>query len=225
MQQLVLALNVQSAPTLASFVTGRNAELLAVLQETGAGQPYERFLYLWGDHGAGKSHLLQALTANRGTLVAASMNQRLDAELAETPLLAVDDVDMLDDAGAIDLFNIYNRMREIGGILLASGKCPPTQLKLRPDLVTRLAWGLVFQVHPLTDEEKIAALQSHAKTRGFQLSDEVGQYLLTHWHRDMASLFAALDELDRYSLETKRPITVPLLRDAIGLNLRKTTKS
>ena len=132
-------------------------------------------------------------------------------------MLAIDNVDQLGEAGAIDLFNVYNQMRDGSGVLLASGPCPPARLKLRPDLVTRLAWGLVFQVHPLTDGEKIVALQSHATARGFSLSRETGQYLLTHWRRDMASLFAALDALDRYSLETKRPITVPLVREAIGL--------
>ena len=107
-------------------------------------------------------------------------------------------------------------MRDGGGALLASGPCPPAQLKLRPDLVTRLAWGLVFQVHALTDEEKITALQTHAAARGFAFSREAGEYLLTHWRRDMASLFSALDALDRHSLETKRPITLPLLREVLG---------
>jgi DnaA family protein len=223
MQQLLLDLITPSAPTLAGFVTGRNAELLMVLQEIKTGKLRERFLYLWGDHGAGKSHLLQALTADHGTLITVSANMRIDIALAQVPLLGVDGVDFLDDAGAIDLFNVYNEMRQMGGILFASGLYPPAQLKLRPELVSRLAWGLVFQVHPLTDEEKIAALQSHAKTRGFKLSQEVGRYLLTHWRRDMASLFAALNALDRYSLETKRPITLPLLRQAIGSNSRQSS--
>ncbi|MES2355227.1 MAG: DnaA regulatory inactivator Hda [Pseudomonadota bacterium] len=221
MQQLLLDLITPSAPTLARFVTGRNVELMSVLQTLRAGQPHERFLYLWGDHGSGKSHLLQALTGEWGTLVSASGSTRMSTSLAESPFLAIDDVDLLSEAGAIDLFNIYNGMREAGGILLVSGPCPPGQLTLRQDLVTRLAWGLVLQVHPLTDEEKIAALQSHAEERCFNLSREVGQYLLTHWRRDMDSLFAALDALDRYSLETKRPITLPLLREAINLSAKR----
>jgi len=217
MQQLTLDLNLPPPPTLSGFVAGRNKELLATLQDIVDDRPHERFFYIWGDHGAGKSHLLQALTEKHGTLIPASIDTRIDVELAELPLLAVDDVNRLSDAGAIDLFNIYNSMRETSGILLVSGKAPPAQLELRPDLVTRLAWGLVFQVHPLSDDEKIAALQAQAKARGLELGQEIGQYLLTHWRRDMTSLFSALDSLDRYSLETKRPITLPLLREAIGL--------
>ena len=215
MQQLILDLVAPPAPTLAGFVPGENAELLAALSELAAGRSTERFFYVWGDRGAGKSHLLRALAGGAGMYLNAVPDLRIDPMLATPPLLAMDNVEQLGPSGAIDLFNVYNRMQDAGGVLLASGPCPPAQLELRPDLVTRLAWGLVFQVHALTDGEKIAALQSHAAARGFTLSLEVGQYLLTHWRRDMASLFAALDALDRYSLETKRPITLPLLKKAI----------
>jgi DnaA-homolog protein len=217
MQQLLLNLDLHRPPSLSGFVTGRNAELLAALREVEARLPRERFLYLWGEHGAGKTHLLQAVAANQDVFISVSKDTRIDAALSDAPLVAVDGVDSLSKAGAIDLFNVYNGMRETGGVLLASGPCPPARLKLRPDLRTRLGWGLVFQVHTLTDEEKIAALQAHAKERGFNLGHEVGQYLLTHWRRDMLSLFAALEALDKYSLELKRPITLPLLREALKL--------
>lgn len=218
MQQLVLDLVPAPAPSLAGFVPGRNVELLAVLQAVARGQATERFYYLWGEAGSGRSHLLQAMARGRGLYVDAALRPRIDADLSEVSLLAVDNVECLDDEGAVCLFNVYNRMRDGDGLLIASGPCAPTQLNLRPDLVTRLAWGLVFRVHPLTDEEKIAALQSHALARGFKLGEDVGRYLFTHWRRDMASLFTALEALDRYSLETKRPITVPLLREAMGMS-------
>ena len=216
MQQLILDLIAPPAPTLAGFVLGENAELLAALGELAAGRSKERFFYVWGDRGAGKSHLLRALSNNGGMYLNAAPALRIDSIPATSPLIAIDNVDQLGEAGAIDLFNVYNRMRDGGGALLASGPCPPAQLKLRPDLVTRLAWGLVFQVHALTDEEKITALHTHAAARGFAFSREAGEYLLTHWRRDMASLFSALDALDRHSLETKRPITLPLLREVLG---------
>ena len=77
------------------------------------------------------------------------------------------------------------------------------------------ATGLTYRLLPLTDEEKYLALAAHARARGFALSDEVAAYLLTHARRDMPSLIQALDALDRYSLETGRPITVPLLKAAL----------
>lgn len=224
MQQLLLDFIAPPPPTLDGFVPGRNGELLALFTELAAGRSAERFIYLWGEPGAGKSHLLRALAGSRGgVLVQSAAEMRIAPALAESALLAIDDVDRLSDAGAVDLFHVYNAMRAGSGtLLLASGPCPPAQLPLRPDLMTRLAWGLCFQLHPLTDAEKIAALQTHAEARGFRLGEDVGRYLLRHWRRDMASLFAALDAMDRYSLETQRPVSVPLLREAVGLAGRKT---
>jgi DnaA family protein len=91
----------------------------------------------------------------------------------------------------------------------------PARLQLRPDLLTRLGWGLVFQVHVLSDDDKRVALKRHAAARAFDLRDEIVEYLLRHLKRDLPSLMAVLDALDRYSLETKRPITLPLLRQLL----------
>jgi DnaA family protein len=89
-------------------------------------------------------------------------------------------------------------------------------LTLRADVVTRLAWGLVYEVHGLSDREKAAALAGHASVRGFALQEDVSNYLLTHARRDMPGLVALLDALDRYSLESQRPVTVPLLRELLA---------
>jgi DnaA family protein len=97
------------------------------------------------------------------------------------------------------------------------------QLKLREDLVTRLAWGLVYQVHALTDENKAQALADHATSRGFRLAPEVSDFLLTRARRDLPTLLATLDALDRYSLETRRPVTVPLARELLQSAERRDT--
>jgi len=99
---------------------------------------------------------------------------------------------------------------------VAAGAAPPTRLDLREDLMTRLSWGLVYQVHALTDENKMRALGDHAATRGFRLPPEVCEFLLTRVRRDMPSLLGMLDALDRYSLEARRPITVPLVRELLA---------
>jgi DnaA family protein len=98
---------------------------------------------------------------------------------------------------------------------VVSAGAAPRDVALRRDLATRLATGLTYRVLALTDEEKRAALAAHARVRGFDLGDEITSYLLTHARRDMGSLMAALDSLDRYSLETGRPVTLPLLRAAL----------
>jgi len=213
MRQLALDITVPPAPSFDNFVVGRNAEAIAHLRVAIAGGG-ERFVYLWGEAGSGRTHLLKAAVAEskHATYVTCEANSVFEDA---APLLAADDVERLGADAQIALFNRYNALREQGGGMIASGSVPPVQLKLRADLMTRLGWGLVVQVHALSDEEKAQALAQRAQARGFTLADEVIAYLLSHAPRDMGALFAALDALDRYSLETKRAVTVPLVLDLL----------
>ena len=219
MRQLAFPLASAPAPTLQNFVAGRNGELLSALHaavDRGAG---ERFVYLWGEHGCGKSHLLAAAASRAGTT---AVTVSSDADVCtldlqpDTDLLLIDDVQSLSENGQANAFKIYNALRDRGGALIAAGDAPPSRLGLREDLVTRLGWGLVYQVHSLSDEEKAAALAAHARTRGFSLPREVVDYLLIRQSRDLRHLLAILDGLDRFSLETKRPVTVPLARELLS---------
>ena len=218
MKQLVLDIAPAPAPTLDNFVPGRNAELVAALRALAGGAGGERFIYLWGADGSGRSHLLHAVidAARRNDRHTASFGAGTAAfDAADDALSVVDDAHLLGGEAQVALFNLHNRIRNGGGALLASGNAAPAQLKLRADLVTRLASGLVYQVHALDDEAKSAALRRHADARGFRLPRDVADYLLRHASRDLPSLLALLDSLDCYSLETKRAITVPLLRELL----------
>jgi len=221
MKQLLLEISSDFTPTLDNFVAGRNAEVLQALSESAAGTQSERFIYLWGEPNSGKTHLLHAFVeavSRRGLKsVYVQCGAALPDDLEGYDAVALDDVGRLDSEGQIALFNLYNRLREGGGRLLTSGLCAPAQLTMRPDVVTRLCWGLVYQIHGLSDDEKVQALHAHAASRGFRLGAGVAEYLLRHWRRDLPSLLGALDALDRHSLETKRPITVPLLRETLHL--------
>lgn len=219
MKQLLLDLNAHEPPALDTFVTGQNGELLALLERVARGAVSglgERFIYLWGEAGAGKTHLLRALGRLDGAIY-------LDGEADETALdfrpelrlYLLDDVADLSPQAQIAAFSLFNQVREQGGVLVAAGPQPPALLAVREDLRTRLGWGLIYQLHGLTDAEKIAALEHAAAARGLALSAGVLPYLMTHFKRDMPSLTAMLDALDRYSLETKRPITLPLLKDLL----------
>jgi DnaA family protein len=193
MKQLALGISPPPQPTLENFVPGANGELLAHLRELQAGNFAESVLYLWGEAGSGKSHLLLACA-------------RLDP---------ADDVEKLDEASQIALFSRINEARQSGGTVLAAGNAPPAQLPLREDLKSRLGWGLVYQVKPPSDEERALFLHAEAARRGMRLPDEVVSYLLSRMRRDLRSLTAILDQLDRFSLETKRPVTLPLVREAL----------
>jgi DnaA family protein len=199
MQQLLLELAPPPLPTLENFSPGRNVAALEALREALGGG--ERFVFLWGPSGSGKTHLLRAFTEA--------------AAAAKLEAAAVDDVARLGEAEQVALFDLCNRLRVSGGALAASAGAPPAQLALRPDLRSRLASGIVLQLHPLSDADKAEALAAHASRRGIALERELIAYLLSHFERDMGTQIALLDALDRYSLQRKRPITLPLLKEAL----------
>jgi len=194
MQQLPLGLSQGAEPAFDNFIAGRNAEALARVRALAAGTLGERIVYLWGEPGSGRSHLLHA------------------AARANPALVIADDVEALDAEGQQALFVAINE----GGAVLAAGAEPPARLGLRADLATRLAWGLVYQLVALGDEDKARHLKSVAAERGLQLSNDIVGYLLTRLPRDMRSLQAVMEVLDRYSLMRKRPLTLPLVKEALA---------
>ena len=214
MKQLLLDFTRAPAPTFANFVPGHNAELASALEAAARGEIAEPVIYMWGESAAGKTHLAKAFAEAAATRARYQPGEAaaFDA-LAPGTMLALDDIERLSEERQVALFNAFNARRF--GFLLVSARAAPRDVALRRDLATRLATGLTYRILPLTDEEKRAALAAHAHARGFTLTEEVSAYLLTHARRDMGSLVAALDALDRYSLETGRPITVPLLRAAL----------
>jgi DnaA family protein len=205
LKQLLLDIQPLAPATLDNFIAGSNEEALHSLKMAIDGANEARFIYLWGAPGSGKSHLLHACN-----------DLALERDL---PLSVVDDVNTLDEEAQIELFNYFNQLRASGGILITSGNAAPTQMGLRDDLATRLAWGLVYQLHPLTDEEKAKALKTHAKERGMKLPDEVVDYCLRYLRRDLPTLMAVLNALDKWSLTEKKPVTVPMLKKMLLLNL------
>jgi DnaA-homolog protein len=220
MQQLVLDIVPTPPPRFDNFVPAANAELVQAINAIVTRQNREPQLYLWGGSGSGKTHLLQAsvyLARSRGTnAVYVDSPDLATIDLSAFELIAVDNVERLDAAEQISLFNLINHIREGHGQLIAAGLTAPMQLPLRSDLTTRLGWGLIYQIHPLSDADKLSVLVRHAQARGFDLHAGVADYLLRHWRRDLPSLLAALDSLDHYSLQTRRPITLPLLKEVLG---------
>jgi DnaA family protein len=218
MTQLLLGIAPPWQPTLDNFVIGRNMELHSALRHALASTGGERGFYLWGEAVSGKSHLLQAVVARATTLGQSAVYARAVVPQA-AQVVAVDDVDSLEESAQISLFELYNRMRENGGLLLVSGQAAPAHLNLRDDLRTRLGWGMVYQVHGLNDEEKSRALHAHAAARGFELPAEVTNYLLRHGRRDMPYLLGILDELDEHCLRLKkRAASVPLLKEVMKVS-------
>lgn len=214
MKQLVLDLGAEPVCTLESFEVGRNAEVAALMRQFAERSSREHFAYLWGEIGAGKSHLLKALAASERARYISPFS--IETEFLYSPdvdLYLLDDCEKLSPVAQIDAFALFNEIRANNAFMVSAGSVAPAVLPVREDLRTRMGWGLVYQIHGLTDEEKLATLTQMAEARGLILSPGVLPYLLSHFQRDMVSLSSMLDSLDQYSLETKRPITLPLLRE------------
>lgn len=215
MRQLILDLLPEIPPTLDNFVADGNAETLAALTNWLAGARPETSFCLWGEAGSGRSHLL---LASGFAYIDAALDPAL-AKVTEVAQLAVDHVVALSEVGQIALFNHYNRLKLAGGQLLTAAHQPPAHLALREDLRTRLGSGLIYRLRPLSDGEKVAALAAQARERALKLSPESIDYLMRHAPRDMRTLSAFIDALDRYTLEHKRAVTLPLLRELLNETL------
>ncbi len=209
-----LPLAPPAAPSFDNFLPGANAAACHHLRALGpAGAP----VYIWGPSGSGKTHLLQATlgAARAAGRTAVALRVGVDDEPA-TPsvpaLLVIDDCDTLDAPAQARAFRAFVDAATYGTQLVAAGRVPPVDLPVREDLRTRLGWGPVFALQPLTEGGLRAALQQEAARRGLMLSDDLLNFLLTRFARDLTNLMSLLDRLDRYALARSRPLTVPLLR-------------
>jgi DnaA family protein len=221
-RQLLLDLKPEQPPTLDNFVVGANAELVQRLRSLCEARSFEA-LYIWGAQGCGKSHLLEASTETarnqRSVVFVRGADASTELTLPPGSLLVVDDVQDLGTEAQIALFRAFNAARFLGLALLLAGSEPPLRLGLREDLRTRVGQTLIYEIQSLSDEDKSAALKQHAIERGMLMDASVVHYLLRHGRRDLPSLMAMLNSLDRASLEQKRPPTLPLLRELMQTSL------
>jgi DnaA family protein len=227
--QLPLSLSLKDDASFANFYPGTNAEIIAALQKT-ATCLGEKIIYLCGSRGQGLSHLLQAscheAARNKLSAVYLPISQLLSEPpemlhgLESLQLICIDDLQSLAQSSAWEeaVFHLFNRVYDAGGHIILAGNDLPKSLPLQlPDLISRLSWGVVYQLHPLTDAEKINVLIQRANIRGITLSEEVGKYLLSHCPRHMTTLFAALDALDKASLAAQRRLTVPFVKEVLEI--------
>lgn len=221
-QQLPLGIRLRDSNTFENYLPRQNELLVQQLCQCS-----ESYLYLWGAPGTGKTHLLQAVchAATEGASSAYIPLQDIGAlapemlqGLEQLACVCLDDIQVIADDKLWEtaIFHLYNRVRDQGGRLIVAGTTAPPALSLSlPDLTSRLAWGPVYQLAPLDDSAKVAAMTLRAQARGLILPEEVAGYLLKRCPRDMAALFALLERLDLASLAEQRKLTIPFVRQFI----------
>ena len=234
--QIPLALQVDEDATFENYVVSNgndskdsNAVVLQSLKWQ-IEQANEQFIYLWGSAGVGCSHLLKASIHCAKQLGLQTLYlplrewlqfspQQCMAQAEDQQLVCIDDIDAV--AGKREweeaLFYLFNRIRDNGNRLIIAGKKPPAEIPIMlPDLSSRLAWGIVFYISELSDEDKSIALQQRASAAGIELTAEVAQYIMTRSARDIRTLFTCLDQLDRASLSAQRKLTIPFVRQTFN---------
>jgi len=222
-KQLALDVQLRDFHTFDNFVIGENQEAVGKIRETVTGAGAE-VLFLWGPHGSGKTHLLQAICRAAGDrqsqpvyiplAEANNLSPEIMAGISGAALVCIDDVDVI--AGGEEweraLFTLFEEVRGRTPLIVTAKTNPRSSGLNMPDLMTRLASGLVYQMQPLSDKNKIAAMQLRATQCGIELTSEVANYVLNRYPRDTHVLFDLLDELDKASLATQRRITIPFIQ-------------
>ena len=217
MQQLALPIATEPTRSFDSFLSGNNTLALDCLRGLACGAP----VYLWGPAGSGKTHLLAALADEKrgqGAPVGwfdatSSLPWAFDAAWQ---LIVLDGSDAFDAARQQAAFALFVEATAHGIPVAASGRLPPVDLPMRDDLRSRLGWGQVIALQPLSDDEACAALAQEAQLRGMALPGELAAYLMRHCARDLKSLMALLDRLDRFALARGRALSVPLLKQMLA---------
>lgn len=227
--QLTLGVGLKDEATFANFYPASNHLLVEVLKKAARGYG-ERVIYFYGAGGDGRTHLLQACChrahQHRLRSVYLPLADLLDLSptmldsLENLDLICVDDVHMIAGRPLWEeaFFHAYNRIHDAGKRLIVTANVPPKSLGVAlPDIVSRLTWGIVYQLQSLSDDEKLHVLIMRAECRGMTLAEEVGQFILKHCPRHMLTLFAALDALDKASLAAQRKLTIPFVKTILQI--------
>lgn len=229
--QLSLPVHLPDDETFNSYypATGNDEliqKLKSVVKEQGSDP-----LYVWGPRKAGRTHLLHAACAQANEFgrrsfyiplgIHASISPALLEGLETLDLVCIDDIDKVAGHPLWEeaIFDLYNRIseNEKSVLVVTASSCPSEVGFLLPDLASRMQWGLIYQLHPMADEEKLAALQRRSAMRGLQLPEDVGRFLLNRMARDLRTLFDVLDKLDKASMIHQRKLTIPFVKEMLRI--------
>lgn len=227
-QQLAMRFNQNEHATFDSFYTHqKNLDSIAILTRF-LSDPNDPFLCVWGEPSCGKTHLLTAACAHTESqnkpsaylslYDAMKIDVKIIDGLEQYELVTIDDIHLVagNKAWETALFNLYNQLRNTGKKLLVSSLSrPDTTHYLLPDLLSRLQWGIVYQLHALDDKQKKDLLIKLANDRALPIDDAIVDYLFKRHDRALKPLIQLLERLDQKSLEEKRKLTIPFIQQVI----------
>lgn len=228
--QIPLGISLRESASFDAFIGQGNRQTLADIKACVA-MLGEKYLYLWGADGAGKSHLLQAgcraaqtesnCVAYIPLSQAGDFSPEILSDLGVMDLVCLDDIQLVcgESAWELALFRLFNQLRERGSRLIASADRPAARLPVQlADLSSRLEWGLSCQLNPLDDAGKVLLLMQSARSRGLTLPGETARYILNHTDRESGSLLQLMDRLDLASLAAQRRLTIPFVKTVLAQN-------
>jgi len=224
MKQIALDIGLSAGPTVANFFAGPNEAALKHLvlwigDKSSASSRSPVPSYFWGPEGSGKTHLLKAAREGlreQGARVGWLGATDEPSEFDETwSAVVLDDVHLFTADQQHAAFNWFVNAQTHHKPVLAAGEFAPVELKLRDDLRTRLGWGHIFGLQLLSESERRSVLRQAADARGVFLGDDVMDFMLNRFSRDLGSLMELLDLMDGYSLQTQRAITIPLIKSML----------
>lgn len=232
--QIPLDFRFRDEISLSKFYPGQNKNILTHLDQladfSDNNNSSDRFLFFWGEPGCGKSHLLQAFCKQiheSGKSVSyfscaqsGAQDNKIKPDMLEgleqTDLITIDDIDLVagNASWELALFTYIRKWQESSGILLLSSKIKPADIPFNlPDLKTRISgWSVVYQLHTLSDTDKLKVLRNYAETRGLKISHEVGQFILTRFPRNLKSMLELLEKADVAAMSQQRRLTIPFLK-------------
>ncbi|MFT5163184.1 MAG: DnaA family protein [Alteromonadaceae bacterium] len=229
--QLALPVTLHDDEVFASFYQGDNQQLVAHLnQQVDENDEVFSFTFLCGINQTGKSHLLYASCVKAQELglsnILLPMDQLIGMKtevldgVEAYDIICVDNFELIagNDSWEKSFFYLFNLLDAAGKTLIVAANGLPDTLKIKlPDLISRLNWGVTFQLKYLSDEDKVKALQTRAKQRGLELSNEAARYMVSRLTRDITSLITALNDLDQASIAAQRKLTIPFIKKTLSL--------
>lgn len=222
-EQFPVQFEFQSNQSFSTFYPGNNEEIINHLQQIFISN--EQQIFLWGERGTGKTHLLQAMCQEANNFAKTSFYYSLKENDLPDPamldglenfdLVCFDNIEQIagNTEWELAFFNFFNSHRDENKKLVVSAPCPPKFLAIQlPDLKTRMSWGLTLKLKSLTEEQQLNALIYKANDLGFEIPIKVGRFLIAHYARDLPSIWILLDKIEQATLAAKRKLTIPFLK-------------